>query len=72
VPEACGDEEVFLAGKGTITFIQGEDFFMDGATCRYKIMFPKAAKHYDKVEISVKKLKNAKIFVTESMRYSAK
>ena len=66
-PDACGAEEVFLAGSGAINFITGTDFLVDGATCRYKVMFSDMADDYDKIFLTVNKLSNADVFVTESM-----
>jgi hypothetical protein len=48
-PDACGDEEVFLAGAGSIEFNRGSNFLKDGTTCRYKVMFSDLANKYDKI-----------------------
>ena len=45
---------------------------MNGAACRYKVLFPAEANHYDKIHLDVKKLTNARIFAISTLRYSSK
>ena len=44
---------------------------MNGASCRYKLMFPHTAAEYDQIVLKVTKLSDTKLFSVSSMSYQS-
>ena len=73
-PTFCGREELFEAKPGKLSTIKPSGMYKfwlkGGALCRYKIIFPKEARQFDKIAVHVKNLENIKLYTVDTKRYS--
>ena len=60
-----------MAGDGLIGFERDSDFLVDGATCRYKVVFSKLATSYSTLHLTISRLRHADLFITSTTNFSS-
>ena len=71
----CGKNQVLIANeklKVLKPIRNYSEWFKNGQSCRYKIVFPVKATTSDKIAVHVKNLNKTKLLVVDTARYKSK